>query len=149
MVNVYPDLSEPNPKRKVWPFNSPIVLFVSKPSVYISSDETTARNGKESDDRAATEKELENQDYVVDTEDQESVADVGEKYEGNSRAEQIEPVKQDQDMTAEDQTVDEDKHESQLRPVAIQMDFLPSMYDSFLKLLLEPEYLTSFAHSKI
>ena len=146
---MYPDLSEPNPKRKVWPFNSPIVLFVSKPSVYISSDETTARNGKESDDRAATEKELENQDYVVDTEDQESVADVSEKYEGNSRAEQIEPVKQDQDMTAEDHTVDEDKHESQLRPVAIQMDFLPSMYDSFLKLLLEPEYLTSFAHSKI
>ena len=146
---MYPDLSEPNPKRKVWPFNSPIALFVSKPSVYISSDETTASNGKESDDWAATGKELENQDYVVDTEDQESVADVGEKYEGNSRAEQIEPVKQDQDMTAEDHTVDEDKHESQLRPVAIQMDFLPSMYDSFLKLLLEPEYLTSFAHSKM
>ena len=146
---MYPDLSEPNPKRKVWPFNSPIALFVSKPSISKWSDETTASNRKESDDRDATEKELENQDNMVDTEDKESVADVGEKYKANSRSEQIEPVKQDQDMTAEDHTVDEDKHESQLRPVAIQMDFLPSMYDSFFKLLLEPEYLTCFTHSKM
>ena len=119
---VSPDITEPDPRRKVRDFNSPIALFVSKhrfeedsprikEPIYLVEDEAKDKKKQETLDTSVDKMELSERD---------------EQYEDNERTQLRKTFK-------ENTPVEQDgwrryKLESDLIPVAIQTDFLPSTF---------------------
>ena len=117
------DITEPDPRRKVWDFNSPIALFVSKPRA-----EENAPNSDEPVSLVDDEKTNQGKQETLDgSVGRKQLSEGGEQYEDND-VEAAQREKKFKENTPVEQDGNGVNREMDLMPVAIQMDFLPSTF---------------------
>ena len=124
IVALNPDITEPDPRRKVWDFNSPIALFVSKPQL----DE-----GAHSSDEPISPVEDEAMGSGGNRKLQAGSVNKKQFPEGNEQSEDKQVNGTEQGKTFKQKKPVNQKvlqgyeKRRELRPVAIQMNYPPSM----------------------